>query len=193
MIIKDLRLAVDHSPAQLQKKIEKSSGIREANWRILRRAIDARKQPVCYCYTIEAVGQGEAFEEREPLVIPKSKLKQRPIIVGCGPAGLFAALILAKAGAAPLLLERGKPVEQRRADIEKFQQEGVFEPDSNVQFGEGGAGAFSDGKLTTGIHDPLCREILETFVSFGAPEEILYEAKPHIGTDLLQGVIRKLR
>lgn len=193
MIINDLRLAVDHSPAQLQKKIEKASGIRNAQWRILRRAIDARKQPVCYCYTLEAVRQGEAFEERKPLEIPKANLKQRPIIIGCGPAGLFAALTLAKAGARPLLLERGKSVEERRADVEKFRLEGVFEPDSNVQFGEGGAGTFSDGKLTTGIHDPLCREILETFVSFGAPKEILYEAKPHIGTDLLQGVIRRMR
>lgn len=193
MIIKDLRLAVDHSAAQLQKKIEKAGGIRNAKWRILRRAIDARKQPVCYCYTVEAVPQGEPFEERKPLEIPRSRLKQRPIIIGCGPAGLFAALILAKAGANPLLLERGKPVDQRRADIEKFQREGVFEPDSNVQFGEGGAGTFSDGKLTTGIHDPLCREILETFVSFGAPDANLYEAKPHIGTDLLQNVIRNMR
>ncbi len=193
MIIKDLRLAVDHSPAQLQKKIEKACGFRNADWRILRRGIDARKQPVCYCYTIEAVAQGDAFEERKPLEIPPFTRKMRPIIIGCGPAGLFAAWVLAKAGAAPLILERGKAVDERRADIERFQREGVLDPDSNVQFGEGGAGTFSDGKLTTGIHDPLCREILEAFVSFGAPKEILYEAKPHIGTDLLQEVIRKMR
>ena len=193
MIIKDLRLAVDHSPAQLQKKIEKASGIRSAQWRILRRAIDARKQPVCYCYTIEAVEQGKFFEERKPLEIPKSTLTKRPIIIGSGPAGLFAAWILAKAGVAPLILERGKPVEQRQKDVEIFQKFGILNPESNVQFGEGGAGTFSDGKLNSGIHSPLCRAVLETFAAHGAPAEILFDAKPHIGTDQLRHVVRSMR
>ena len=193
MILNEIRLAVNHTEDQLVKKIEKQARLRNPAWRILRRAIDARKIPVCYNYTIEAVPQGSAFEERKPLAIPQSRLKQRPVIVGCGPAGLFAALILAKAGANPILLERGKPIDARRADVEAFQKTGILNPDSNVQFGEGGAGTFSDGKLTTGIRDPLCRAVLETFAQHGAPEEILIDAKAHIGTDRLQGVIRSMR
>ncbi len=193
MILNEIRLAVNHTEEQLLRKIEKQSRLRDPAWRILRRAIDARKSPVCYTYTVEVVPRGKAFEARKPLAIPKSKLKRRPVIVGCGPAGLFAALILAKAGANPILLERGRSVEERRADIERFQQTGILDPDSNVQFGEGGAGTFSDGKLTTGIHDPLCRAVLETFAAHGAPQEILIDAKAHIGTDRLQGVIRSMR
>ncbi len=193
MILKDIRLAVSHTEEQLLKKIEKQARIQNPKWRILRRAIDARKSPVYYHYTVEAVTQDESFVEQASLIIPRSRLKRRPVIVGCGPAGLFAAWVLAKAGAAPLLLERGRAVDQRRADIEQFHQSGVLDPNSNVQFGEGGAGTFSDGKLTTGIHDPLCRTVLETFAAHGAPADILIDAKAHIGTDRLQGVIRSMR
>ena len=193
MILNEIRLAVNHTEDQLVKKIEKQARLRNPAWRILRRAIDARKAPACYNYTVEAVPQGSPFEERKPLSIPQSRLKRRPVIVGCGPAGLFAALILAKAGANPILLERGKPIEARRADVEQFQKTGILNPESNVQFGEGGAGTFSDGKLTTGIRDPLCRAVLETFARHGAPKEILIDAKAHIGTDHLQGVIRSMR
>lgn len=193
MILQDIRLPVSHTPEQLLKKIEKQSRIRSPKWRLVRRSIDARKTPVCYTYTVEAVAQGENFEPREPLAVPTSELKKRPIVVGCGPAGLFAVLVLAKAGAAPLLLERGKPVEERQKDIEDFQRTGILNPDSNVQFGEGGAGTFSDGKLNSGIHNPLCREVLETFAAHGAPEEILYDAKPHIGTDRLREVVKAIR
>ena len=119
----------------------------------------------------------------------------RPVIVGTGPAGLFCGYMLAKAGYRPLLLERGKEVHRRREDVERFWREGVLDPASNVQFGEGGAGIFSDGKLTTTVKDPKgrMREVLRIFVESGAPKEILYEAKPHIGTDILIHVIENLR
>ena len=115
------------------------------------------------------------------------------IIVGAGPAGLFAALILANAGLRPILLERGQPVEQRQKDVEAFWSGGALLPESNVQFGEGGAGAFSDGKLNTGTKDPRHRFILEHLVSCGAPESILTDAKPHVGTDQLHITLIELR
>ena len=119
--------------------------------------------------------------------------KTRPIVVGMGPAGLFCALLLARAGANPLVIERGRPVEQRTQDVAAFWHDGILLPQSNVQFGEGGAGTFSDGKLNTGTHDPRQTAILETFAAFGAPREILYQAAPHVGTDRLRTVVARLR
>lgn len=116
-----------------------------------------------------------------------------PVIVGAGPAGIFAALTLAAAGYRPVVLERGRDVDTRTADIEEFWTNRVFKPDSNVQFGEGGAGTFSDGKLTTRINDGRVRQVLKAFVEAGAPEEIMYLSKPHIGTDILRKVVRNLR
>ena len=125
----------------------------------------------------------------------EKQLHNRPVIIGAGPAGLFAAYLLAKEGYQPLLLERGKKVEDRTKDVEAFWKTGKLDPGSNVQFGEGGAGTFSDGKLNTLVKDPIGRNqfVLETFVKFGAPEHILYESKPHIGTDVLAEVIAAMR
>ena len=123
----------------------------------------------------------------------KDTLKNRPVVVGFGPAGIFAAYLLAERGYRPLVFERGTDIECRTRDVELFIKSGKLNPDSNVQFGEGGAGTFSDGKLTTRINDPLCEYVLQLFVSFGAPQSILYEAKPHIGTDLLGDVVRRIR
>ena len=125
--------------------------------------------------------------------LPKGNFRRPPVVVGAGPAGLFAALTLAQAGANPILIERGKPVDQRTRDVSAMQRDGQLDPESNVQFGEGGAGAFSDGKLTTGTKSPYIRTVLQTFVKHGAPEEILYLSKPHIGTDRLKGVVAGIR
>ena len=177
------------------------------DFRILRRSVDARED-VALTYTL-AVGveneaavlrrcrsrkagrltPGPAYRLPEPLPPPELP----PVVAGAGPAGLFAALVLAAAGQRPILLERGRPVEGRQADVERFWSLGVLDPESNVQFGEGGAGAFSDGKLSTGTKDLRHRFILERLVSCGAPADILIDAKPHVGTDYLHVVLRNLR
>ncbi len=120
-------------------------------------------------------------------------LDYRPVVVGFGPAGMFAAYLLAKAGYRPIILERGRKVEERVGDVERFMTGGELDTESNIAFGEGGAGTFSDGKLNTGIRDKRIRFVLETFVAYGAPVEILYDAKPHIGTDKLTQVVRDMR
>ena len=199
--------------------IERAAGLlRTDPWAIcslsiVRRSIDARKKPALYyVYTVDVEvknetqlmkrcrGKNGQFQTVSPqsyqFVIPGNKpLSAPPIIVGAGPAGLFCAYMLSKAGYRPLLLERGKEVHKRLADVERFWKEGVLDPASNVQFGEGGAGTFSDGKLNTSVKDPCGRqkEVLRIFVEAGAPEEILYDARPHIGTDILCNVVENLR
>ena len=128
-----------------------------------------------------------------PYVYMKSAAKKRVVVVGSGPAGLFCAYTLAKSGLCPIVVERGSKIEKRVDDVERFHSHGVLNLRSNVQFGEGGAGTFSDGKLNTGIKDIRIREVLNTFVKFGAPSEILWLAKPHIGTDMLRRVIVNMR
>lgn len=178
--------------------------------RFLKKSIDARKKTDVFyavCLGVEVKGREAAVLKnaknpdaslyKEPVpCFPAAHTAidgPRPVICGAGPAGLFAALTLSYAGLRPLLLERGSDADTRQKEISLFSQSGRLDPESNVQFGEGGAGMFSDGKLTTNIRDPRCRTVLETFVQCGAPEEILYLSKPHLGTDRLPGIIKALR
>lgn len=171
-------------------------------WYISRKSIDARnKNDIHYTYSIDIEVKNEKkykkLEQMKKIEFPKIQIKntsdKRVVIIGAGPAGLFAALTLVNHGIKPIVIEQGKPVEQRKQDIETFQKTGILNPTSNVQFGEGGAGTFSDGKLTTGINSPYCKKVLESFVHYGAPKEILYLSKPHIGTDNLIHIIQNMR
>ena len=172
---------------------------------IVRRSVDARnKADVRFVLTVHFKAANESFLLKKcrflssapaapSFSLPVSRFSSPPLVVGAGPAGLFAALILARCGAKPVLIERGRPVETRTADVETLSSEGILDPESNVQFGEGGAGAFSDGKLTCGVKSPYLRTVLETFIRHGAPEEILTDNMPHIGTDRLKGVVASIR
>lgn len=171
-------------------------------WRIARKSIDARKkEDVHYTYSIDIQVKNEAkyrkLEKIKKVEIPTlsmpKTLSHRPVIVGAGPAGLFSALTFIENQQKPIIIEQGDPVEQRKLCVDQFLQTGKLNPFSNVQFGEGGAGAFSDGKLTTGIHSPFCQKVLEEFVRFGAPKQILYLSKPHIGTDNLLLILKNIR
>ena len=132
-------------------------------------------------------------EDPESIVYGNVPLAHRPVVMGFGPAGMLAAFYLAREGYRPIVLERGQDVDTRSQDVETFWKEGVFKPESNVQFGEGGAGTFSDGKLTTRVTHPRLHEISKYFVEFGAPEEILYKHKPHVGTDKLRTMVKAMR
>ena len=181
---------------------------------IVRKAIDARRyhgSPVQFVYILDVkinmpengvlkkLRKDKNVELVKPVkqqpvgLRPRQAGDLRPVVVGFGPAGMFAALTLAKAGWQPLVLERGGDVDSRQAAIERFWQTGVLDERSNVQFGEGGAGTFSDGKLTTRISDAHIQDVLSAFIAAGAPEEIRYLHKPHIGTDLLRGVVKNIR
>ncbi|MBR4173538.1 MAG: FAD-dependent oxidoreductase, partial [Clostridia bacterium] len=174
------------------------------SFKILKKSVDARKKSdIHYVYSItaelnngyryESRSNFQRFEEEYYNFEYKTQNVKNPIIVGSGPAGLFAAYCLAMAGTEPIVLERGSEIDKRIKAVENFWTGGEFRSDTNVQFGEGGAGTFSDGKLTTGINDKRLYFIKDRFVKFGAPEEILYSAKPHIGTDKLIAVVKNMR
>lgn len=212
--INQCKVGIEYTEAEIRNKAASMLRVQPeeiVSVRIRKESLDARKKPeLFYSLTLDALVKDEArvlkkcknrdvqkaadvsysFPE-----IPEGRVKKRPVIIGAGPAGLVCAYYLAKAGASPIVLERGKTVEERKKDVEKFWETGILNPDSNVQFGEGGAGTFSDGKLNTLIKDKKgrCREVLELFTKMGAPADIVYKQKPHVGTDLLMDMVRNLR
>lgn len=212
--ISELKLPVEHTSGELVKQVKKrlrlQKGEPEPEITIVRRSIDARKKPELYfnyIVNVQVKNQAEVYRrcdkkqvavwEEKTYRFPVTSYKGnvRPVVIGTGPAGLFCGYMLAKAGFRPILLERGKPVEQRTKDVQEFWDKGRLNPESNVQFGEGGAGAFSDGKLNTLVKDKYGRnrKVLSLLVEAGAPGEILYDHKPHIGTDELCKVVANMR
>lgn len=203
--ITNIKIKADLSDDELFEKIYKKYKINKndvTEKRIIKKSIDARnKADIFYNYSVELECKNEnkiknvqIVKKEEPFkIIVNRKSSKRPVIIGAGPAGLFSALTLAQNGIKPIIIEQGKTVDERKKDVEEFQKTGKLNTLSNVQFGEGGAGTFSDGKLTSGIHNPLCKNVLKEFYNFGAPEQILYINKPHIGTDNLINIIRNMR
>ncbi|MEE1013138.1 MAG: hypothetical protein U0L92_02345, partial [Clostridia bacterium] len=208
IVIHTIQMPIQHTQRDVieaAQEIVRLRCVQAKDFWIYKQSIDARKKDnIHYVYSVGAtVPDGTHCDGKvicplpagagEPLSIPKVSLKERPVVVGMGPCGLFAAYVLARSGNPPLVLERGEPVEKRAKTVEAFWNGDKLNPDSNIQFGEGGAGTFSDGKLNTRISDPRQRYVLQTFVDHGSPEDILYRAKPHIGTDKLRGVIASMR
>ena len=216
--ITELRLSLDHDDAALRAAIVnrlRVSDARLVSFTVFRRAVDARRKsaPVLsYTIDCEVIDQADVLAQAGGAQLRQAPdtayrlLAQapadfyatgraRPLVVGFGPCGIFAALVLAQMGLRPIVLERGKRVRERTRDTWGLWRRGVLDPDSNVQFGEGGAGTFSDGKLWSQISDArhLTRKVLTEFVKAGAPEEILYVSKPHIGTFRLVSVVEKMR
>ncbi len=204
--IDGIKMGLDYNFQSLADNIKKTIGEEPKEYFIYKKAIDARKKnDIHFVFSVvlkaenedkilKRVKNAKPFEGKTyefPLL--KKEMKTRPVVVGSGPAGTFAALCLAKAGAKPIIIERGKKVEERAADVTTFFSSGVLNTESNVQFGEGGAGTFSDGKLNTGTHSPYIRKILKEYVRFGANENILIDAKPHIGTDVLKKIAVNIR
>jgi uncharacterized FAD-dependent dehydrogenase len=189
---------------KIKNKIQDSFGV-VGDFEIIKKSLDARdKNNIFFVYSVAFSCKNESKHLRKKNVSlfkrafyepPRAKFypRSRPVVVGFGPAGIFCALILARAGFRPIVLERGKRVEERKKDVEIFFKTGILNEESNMQFGEGGAGAFSDGKLTTGINDVRIAEVKNEFVENGAPPEIKYLAKPHIGSDNLPTVISNIR
>lgn len=209
--VSELKLPIEGNQKTLEKKLAKALRVpveEIKGYRIFKRSLDARKKDnIHYAYVVDVEVRNEKkiLEKNRDKNISKTPdlayrmmqgermPEKRPVVVGFGPAGMFAGLLLAEMGLRPIVLERGGDVDSRKDAVDRFWNTGKLDTENNVQFGEGGAGTFSDGKLTTRIKDPRCRKVLEEMVDAGAPEEILYDAKPHIGTDLLRGVVKHIR
>ena len=191
--LSDIKLPIGKDEKELVKLAEKKCGGKVGYFAIKKKSLDARdKGNIRYVYTIEFSKTPHPKQQRV-----FERVKQQPdkpvLVVGSGPAGLFCAIRLLDHGILPIVVERGGTVEEREKRIDAFVQYKTLDTNTNVQFGEGGAGTFSDGKLNTQTHSPLNREVLEIFVRFGAPEEILWLAKPHIGSDRLKTVVKNMR
>lgn len=210
--VSEIKLPVDSGEGDsLRKELSRRLSVPEEDildLKIFRKSVDARRSRVHFVYTVDVSLKNEKrvlarLREKNVNETPDMsyryvgmgdiKIDSRPVVIGTGPAGLFAALILAEMGFGPLVYERGGDVDSRTAAVNFFWKTGELAGESNVQFGEGGAGTFSDGKLTTLIRDRRCRKVLEELVSAGAPEEILYISRPHVGTDILKKVVKNLR
>ena len=208
--INNIKIYEDLTENDLLKKIIKKYCIKSddiIDWHITKKSIDARKKAdIHYNYSVEIEVKNEEkypkidkennpkdFKSLKNISQDNLNLCKKSVVVGAGPAGLFAALTFIKNNIKPIIIEQGKTVDERQQDVDNFMNNRVLNTFSNIQFGEGGAGTFSDGKLTTGINSPLCSTVLKTFVDFGAPKEILYLNKPHIGTDNLINIIRNIR
>ncbi|MGL5614890.1 MAG: NAD(P)/FAD-dependent oxidoreductase [Sarcina sp.] len=210
--VNNIGLSLDDDISLIKKKLAKKLRLKEdklPKYKIIKESLDARKKNnIKLNYAVELdLNNEEALVEKlkdndvridksryeTDFELGKEKLSNRPVVVGMGPAGLFAALFLAKKGYKPLVIERGEDVDNRTITVEKFWEKGILNENSNVQFGEGGAGTFSDGKLTTRIKDRRCDFILESLVEHGAPEDIIYKGKPHVGTDILKNVVKNIR
>lgn len=209
--IRDISMPPEHHHPQLVYEAARALRIKPGDIRnltLVRRSVDARKKPqVRIVYTVDIQVDREervlrhsgckkaSIVKSKPYQVPQAAVQpeKRPIVVGFGPAGMFAALVLAMAGCRPLVLERGEDARTRHEKVQRFFSSGILDRTGNVQFGEGGAGTFSDGKLNTGVNNPRIGWILERFVEFGAREDILYDSKPHVGTDILLNVVQNLR
>lgn len=203
----NIRVPLDFDFSQLERYCTDELGIPESSLRsvkLSKKSVDGRKKnDVHFNISLDIAAKNEpkllkrlknaVSVDKYTYDVPRVKADSRPVIVGFGPAGMFAALVLAKAGARPIVLERGYDVDSRVKAVAAFRSTGKLDTECNIQFGEGGAGTFSDGKLTTGIKDKRIRYVLEKLVEFGAPDEILYMAKPHIGTDRLRETVKQLR
>ena len=207
-IVNNVITSLDEGKEGALPKFLSKTGLKKSEAQLYRSSVDARRGKVNFVSSVivdtenphaenifKRAGYPFTVKKDTEFTIPKVESADiiRPVIAGFGPAGMFCALTLARAGFKPIVIERGQEIEKRTADVNNFWKNGVFTKNSNVQFGEGGAGAFSDGKLTTRINDSLCSFILDEFVKFGAPEDILTKAKPHVGTDYLKKVVENLR
>lgn len=209
--ISEIKLSLDSEFSDIEIAVAKTLKInknRILKTEIFKRSIDSRKDSVHFVYTADVTVDGDEDKilasinnskvikcEKYSYKIPQSNRKSTlsPVIAGFGPAGMFAGLILARSGHKPIIIERGRDVDSRTNDVNNFWTNRILDEKSNIQYGEGGAGTFSDGKLTTGIKDSRCRFVFEEFVSHGAPEDILVNAKPHIGTDKLKTTVKAIR